>query len=112
MVLAEGSSDIRVLQRALAILFPERKDYFSFFDHAELSVDGGAAYLVKFLKAFAAARAPMRIVAIFDNDTVGVQAFRQVNALKLPKHMIVLRLPDIELARAYPTIGPQGRHAI
>jgi hypothetical protein len=83
VVLAEGSSDIRILQRSLAVLFPERQDYFAFFNHAELSVDGGTAYLVKFLKAFAAARAPFRMIAVFDNDTAGIQAFRQASALGL-----------------------------
>lgn len=112
VVLAEGSSDIRILQRSLAVLFPERQDYFSFFNHADLSVDGGAAYLVKFLKAFAAARAPFRMIAIFDNDTAGIQAFRQASSLGLPDNIIVMHLPDIELARAYPTVGPQGSHLV
>jgi hypothetical protein len=112
VVLGEGSSDIRVLQRSLAVLYPERQDYFSFFNHAELSVDGGTAYLVKFLKAFAAARAPFRMIAVFDNDTAGIQAFRQAIALGLPDNMIVMHLPDVELARAYPTVGPQGVHLV
>ena len=112
VILAEGSSDIRILQRSLAALFPERADYFSFFNHAELSVDGGTGYLVKFLKAFAAARAPLRLIAVFDNDTAGRQAHRQAGALGLPDNMMVVALPDIELARRYPTIGPQGEHII
>jgi HEPN/Toprim N-terminal domain 1 len=112
VIFTEGSSDIRILQRSLAILFPERQDYFSFFNHAELNVDGGAIYLVKFLKAFAAARAPLRIVALFDNDAAGLQAFRLAKSLNLPNNIIALRLPDIEIARAYPTIGPQGRHVV
>lgn len=112
VILAEGSTDIRILQRSLTALFPERKDYFSFFNHAELSVDGGAAYLVKFLKAFAAARAPLRLVAVFDNDTTGRQAYRQASALGLPDNMIVVVLPDTELARQYPTFGPQGEHVV
>ncbi len=112
VILAEGSSDIRILQRSLAALFPERADYFSFFNHAELSVDGDAAYLVKFLKAFAAARAPLRLVAVFDNDTAGRQAHRQASALGLPDNMMVVALPDTELARRYPTVGPQGEHLV
>ena len=112
VVLAEGRSDINILKRSLSILFPERQDYFSFFEHAELNVDGGAAYLVKFLKAFAAARAPLRLVAIFDNDTAGRQAHRQAQDLGLPDNMILLRLPDTDLAGAYPTIGPQGFHSV
>ena len=108
VVLAEGRSDINILKRSLSILFPERQDYFSFFEHAELNVDGGAAYLVKFLKAFAAARTPLRLVAIFDNDTIGRQAHRQAQHLGLPDNMILLRLPDTDLARTYPTIGPRA----
>jgi len=114
VILAEGSSDIRVLQRSLPVLFPEWQDYFSFFNHDELEkkVDGGANYLVKFLTAFAAARAPFRVVAVFDNDTAGVQAYDQASALGLPDNIIVVRLPDIGLARAYPTVGPQGHHIV
>lgn len=112
VILGEGSSDIRILQRSLGVLYPEKKDYFSFFNHAELSVDGGAAYLVKFLKAFAAARAPIRLVAVFDNDTAGCQAHRQASTLRLPHNMVVVTLPDTELARSYPTVGPQGEHVV
>jgi len=110
VILAEGSSDIRILEQSLKALYPEMQDYFSFFDHVELNVDGGASYLVKFLKAFAAARAPIRVAALFDNDTAGLQAYRQAVTLGLPRNIIVLRLPDIALASNYPTIGPQGKH--
>ena len=112
IIMAEGSSDIRVLRHSLKALYPDLTEYFSFFEHEELSVDGGASYLVKFLKAFAAARMPPRIIAIFDNDTAGLQAFETARALNLPSNFRVLRLPDIEIARAYPTIGPQGEHEV
>jgi hypothetical protein len=108
VILAEGSSDIEILQISLAVLHPELKDYFSFFDYRELSVDGGTSYLVKFLKAFAAVRAPLRIIAVFDNDAAGVQAYRQALALHLPRNMRVMTLPDIKIAEQYPTVGPQG----
>jgi len=71
-------------------------------------VDGGTSYLVKFLKAFAAARAPFHIVAVFDNDAAGVHAYAQTNALALPSNIKALCLPDTELAEKYPTVGPQG----
>ena len=112
VILAEGRSDINILRRSLSVLYPDRQDYFSFFEHAELNVDGGAAYLVKFLKAFAAARTPLRLVAIFDNDTAGRQAHCQAQGLALPDNMILLRLPDTDLAKKYPSIGPQGLHAV
>ena len=65
---------------------------------------------MKFLKAFAAARAPFRIVAVFDNDAIGALASRQAEALNLPKNFAVLRFPDVELAKNYPTVNSQGRH--
>jgi hypothetical protein len=108
VILAEGSSDIEILQSSLASLHPEQKDYFSFFDHRELSVDGGTSYLVKFLKAFAAARAPLQIIAVFDNDVAGVQAYRQALALNFPRNISVMTLPDIKIAEDYPTVGAQG----
>jgi hypothetical protein len=108
VILGEGSTDLLVLRLALEALHPELVDYFSFFNHSELSVDGGANYLVKFLKAFAAARATSRMLAIFDNDAAGVQAFEAARRLKLPPNIMVTRLPDSEIARAYPTIGPSG----
>lgn len=110
LILAEGSTDIAVLRATLPIFHPELVDYFSFFNHAELSVDGGAVYLVKFLKAFAAASITNRMIAVFDNDAAGLHAFRQASALALPSNIIVTRLPDSATARHYPTVGPQGRH--
>lgn len=108
MVMAEGSSDLTALRLGLEAMHPELMDYFSFFNHAELSVDGGASYLVKFLKAIAAARSTSHILAIFDNDTAGIQAYEQAKALKLPFNIIVTRYPDSDVAKAYPTVGPSG----
>jgi hypothetical protein len=110
LILAEGSSDIAVLRASLPVLYPELTDYFSFFNHTELSVDGGAVYLVKFLKAFAAARMTTRMIAVFDNDAAGRQALAQARALALPDNIIVTCLPDCGTAQGYPTIGPQGSH--
>lgn len=108
IILGEGSTDLRVLRAALSVMHPALVDYFSFFDHAEFSVDGGTAYLVKFLKAFAGARMTTRMVAVFDNDTAGLLAHAQAVALKLPGNFLVTHLPDTDLARHYPTIGPSG----
>jgi hypothetical protein len=108
IILGEGSTDVLVLKKALTAMYPELVDYFSFFDHAEFSADGGTTYLVKFLRAFAGARMTARMVAVFDNDTAGIQAYEQALGLNLPANFIVTRLPDVEIARHYPTIGPSG----
>ena len=112
VILGEGTSDIHVLKLSLAALYPHLADYFGFFNHAELNVDGGTTYLVKFLQAFGAARISSRMVVLFDNDTAGLEALKRAQALKLPSNIKVLRLPDIKLARKYPTVGPQGTRIV
>lgn len=112
IIMAEGKSDIRVLETSLAALYPAVTELFSFFDHDELSVDGGASYLLKFLKALSAARMPLRIVAVFDNDAAGRLEFKKALKLSLPSNVTVMCLPDIALAKSYPTVGPQGDHLV
>ena len=110
LILAEGKSDIEILRSSLGRFHPDLADFITFLDHSEFQIDGGASYTVKFLKAFAAARIPSNIVAVFDNDTAGRRECTQAKNLKLPPNMVCLHLPDIELGRSYPTIGPQGEH--
>jgi hypothetical protein len=112
VIIAEGTIDIAVLKRSLQKLYPYLTDYFAFFDYDGPKVDGGANYVVKFLRAFAAARIDTNIIAIFDNDAAGIDALNLAARLPLPVNIKVTRLPDIELAREYPTIGPQGEHKI
>ncbi len=112
VIVAEGSTDVTVLKRSLQRLYPHLTDYFTFFDHDGPSVDGGAGYLVKFLRAFAAARINTNILAIFDNDAAGLEAFNVASKVPLPANITVTKLPNIEIARSYPTIGPQGEHSI
>lgn len=112
LILGEGSSDLAVLRLSLPVLYPELTDYFTFFNHGELNVEGGAGFLVKMLKAFGGAQMADRMVALFDNDTAGRASLRQAQALKLPANIVVTCLPVCETARTYPTIGPQGEHTM
>ena len=110
IVLAEGRSDIEVLKASLPVFHPDLAEFVTFLDHREFRVDGGAGYVVKFLKAFAAARVSANIVAVVDNDAAGLAAYREARSLDLPDNMACIHLPDVELGRGYPTIGPQGQH--
>lgn len=112
VIIAEGSTDILVLRRSLARLYPHLADYITFFDYDGSNSDAGASYVIKFLKAFAAARINTSILAIFDNDAAGHDALNAALSLALPANFRVVCLPDLKLARSYPTIGPQGVHDI
>jgi HEPN/Toprim N-terminal domain 1 len=93
IILAEGSSDIEILRTSLASLHPEQKDYFSFFDHRELSVDGGTSYLVKFLKAFAAA------------------SLRNFNRIALPERDLSCGVRRLMAGDDAPTLEPRSQLA-
>ncbi len=112
VIIGEGASDSRLLEASLRALYPELTEYFTFFDHTELSVDGGVSYLVKFLRAFATARLPNRMIAVFDNDAAGSDGYSEALRSRLPENLKPYKLPDTELARSYPTIGPQGEHLV
>jgi hypothetical protein len=108
IVLTEGTTDTQVLSASLKLLYPHLSAYYSFLDFDTARVPGGAGQLASLVKGFAAAGIGNRIIAIFDNDSAARDAMRSLTQLRLPSNIAVLRYPDIELLRSYPTIGPSG----
>lgn len=108
ILITEGVFDRRVLMESIALLYPHLVPYIKFLD-TDYKTEGGASAVVKTLKSFAAAGISNRIIAIFDNDTAASEALTALKGFKLPEYFRVMKYPDIELAREYPTIGPQGQ---
>jgi len=108
VVLTEGSSDIRAIQGALQLFYPHLTEYFSFMDFDAAKAHGSAGHLASTVKSFIGAGIVNRTVALFDNDTAAKDAIRPLDDIKIPPNMKVLRYPDLDLARDYPTLGPQG----
>lgn len=107
IVLTEGSSDVAVLSAAVRILRPHLEGFLRFPDFS-VGAEGGSGALVRLLKALWAAGVANRVIALFDNDTAAGDALRGLDSARLPPNLRVLRLPDIEMARRYPTVGPSG----
>jgi hypothetical protein len=108
VILTEGSTDQFYLERAFALFHPELTNYVSFLDFDGWNVPGGASFLESMIRSFIAAGIKDRIVAIFDNDTAGFASHQRLAQLALPSNIRVLRYPDIDLAKSYPTLGPSG----
>ena len=108
IVLTEGRTDKWVIERSLNVLYPHLAEYFHFYDFNGAKKGGGAGELANTVKAFAAAGIANKIVALFDNDTAGDSAIRTLSGIAIPRNIVVLKYPDIELARNYPTLGPAG----
>ncbi|WNZ06169.1 hypothetical protein [Streptomyces sp. 11x1] len=108
IVITEGRFDSHVLPRALRLVRPEIANYFKFWDLDTSKAAGGTDQVVKNMRSFAAAGVMNRVIGILDNDTAGRQAEKQLVSTLLPGHYAVCRLPDLDYARSYPTLGPSG----
>ena len=108
IVITEGSTDTMIIERSLRLLYPHLANYFRFLDFKGTNIAGGASALAHTVKAFAGVGIVNRIIALFDNDTGAEDALRALNNIILPRNIIVLRYPEIESAKNYPTFGPTG----
>lgn len=107
VVLTEGASDARILETALAVTYPHLRGFIRFADFTQRP-EANAGALAKTVKAFAAAGITNRIVALFDADTAARDVAKSLDLGKLPPSIQVRHLPQIQIAREYPTIGPSG----
>ncbi|MEB0004957.1 HEPN/Toprim-associated domain-containing protein [Cryobacterium sp. RTC2.1] len=108
IVVTEGSTDAQLLSRALQLAETAVAHQFTFMDFSATSGPGGVDQVERLTRSLAAAGVVNRVVAILDNDTAGNEAKRRLDRLGLPPHFAVRVLPDIALARNYPTVGPEG----
>lgn len=108
IILTEGKTDSEILRRSLVLLYPHLADFFSFFDFERSNLQGGTGSLATSVKSFAGAGIINRTLAIFDNDTAASEAIRGLSRTTIPENIHLMRLPDIDVARAYPTLGTIG----
>lgn len=108
ILITEGKTDTWIISESLTLLYPHLADQFTFMDFEGARVSGGAGSLANILKAFAGAGIVNKTIAVFDNDTAAEAAIRTLRNVSLPPNIVVLKLPDLDSLRAYPTIGPSG----
>ncbi|GGG68778.1 hypothetical protein GCM10011415_15040 [Salipiger pallidus] len=107
LLVTEGTSDTKVIQHAFAILRPEIADFFRFIDMEDNYPFGGHGQLMNFMRGLRSIGKADGVLAIFDNDTVGVASLAQLEELS---GINAIKLPDLEEFRSFPTIGPNGEH--
>lgn len=108
VVVTEGSSDSRILSKAIRLLYHHLADYYSFSDFAAANAQGSAGDVIRTVKAFISNGIKNRVIGLLDNDAAAEDAMRGLSRVSLPKNVKILRLPDTDIAKMYPTIGPQG----
>lgn len=107
IVVTEGVTDARFLQRALELVAPHVSHMFRSFDK-EAGAEMGAAQVVRTLRSFAAAGVTNRVVGVLDNDAAGRVAAKNLDAKPRPANNRYFLLPDVPYGTSYPTYGPSG----
>jgi len=108
IVLTEGKADTRLITAALQSFYPEYAEAYQFLDFDEFRIEGGASLLARMIKILSGARVQNRMIALFDNDAAGLEAYRSLHSVRFPRHVRLMLLPDTKLAASYPTLGPAG----
>jgi hypothetical protein len=108
LIATEGSSDVHILKRALALLRPGIADFFRFIDVSEGHPFSGTSNLVKFAEGLAKIDVQNQMVFLFDNDAEGFEAHQRLSRLTLPTNMRGTVLPELEAFRGFPAQGPEG----
>jgi len=108
LIATEGTSDARIIRRALDVLRPDVADFFNFVNVDERHPFWGTGNLVKFAEGLLRIEVLNQVIFVFDNDAEGVDAFRKLEKLNPPANMRAMLLPDLEKFREFTTIGPEG----
>jgi hypothetical protein len=112
LILTEGITDSEFISRSLNILYPHLSKFFSFMDFGIMKVHGGVSFLAHYIKAFAGAKINNMIIGLFDNDSAAIDELKNLEEICLPNNIRILKLPEIEIGKNYPTIGPTKNHNI
>ncbi|MCW0182041.1 MAG: HEPN/Toprim-associated domain-containing protein [Zavarzinia sp.] len=108
LIATEGASDARIIKRGLDILRPDVADFFNFVDVDERHHFWGTGNLVKFAEGLLRIDIHNKVLFVFDNDAEGVDAYRKLEALKLPPNMRSMLLPNLDQFRNFSVRGPEG----
>ena len=102
--MAEGSSDINIIEKGLKLLYPELAYLYSFFDFGMINTQGSVDDIPNKLKILISAGFSNRMIVILDNDVAGNKVYNKILDMCLPNNYRIMKLPEIELAFKYPTI--------
>lgn len=108
LVATEGTSDARILKRALEVLRPDVADFFRFIDVEERHPFWGTGNLVKFAEGLVRIDVQNKVIFLLDNDAEGADAHQRIQEFGLPSNMRSLMLPRHDAFARFPSRGPEG----
>ena len=108
LVVTEGHSDARVIERSLAIRRPGIADFFRFVDMGQGYPFSGTGNLHKFCQGLVSIGIENNVVIVYDNDAAGWEKHEEAKTLLMPANMRTIVLPRLDALCSFKTIGPEG----
>ncbi|SPU44590.1 Uncharacterised protein [Brevundimonas diminuta] len=108
LIATEGTSDARILRRAVDVLRPDIADFLRFIDVDQSHPFPGTGNLVKFAEGLVHIDVLNRIVFVLDNDAEGIAGLRKIEAMAKPINMRAISLPALDALKSFPARGPEG----
>jgi hypothetical protein len=108
LVVTEGSSDAKIIKKALQLFRPYISDFFRFVDMEEGYPFSGTGNLHKFTQGLISIAVQNNTVIVYDNDAEGIAKMQTTKKLSIPPNMRVMKLPDMSEFSNFKTIGPTG----
>ena len=69
--------------------------------------NGSTNFLTHYIKAFIGVKIKNRIIGLYDNDSAAIAELENLKAItEFPSNIKIMKLPYINIAQNYPTIGP------
>jgi hypothetical protein len=108
LIATEGTSDARILRRAVDVLRPDISDFLRFIDVDQSHPFPGTGNLVKFAEGLVHIDVLNRIVFVLDNDAEGIAGLRKIETMAKPVNMRAISLPALDALKSFPARGPEG----
>lgn len=108
LIVTEGSSDAKIIQKALKLFRPHIADFFRFVDMEEGYPFTGTGNLHRFTQGLISIGIQNNIIIVYDNDAEGIAKMQATRRLSLPTNMRVMQLPSLDEFLNFKTIGPTG----
>ena len=108
-LITEGTSDMRIIERAVRYYFPEYVHFFEFVDYEKISVFGGADKSKVLFRAFVKLQIINRILFIFDNDVAGIDNYNAIKSEDHQNNLMMTLLPDLDCLKNAAVLGPEGK---
>jgi len=106
IVLTEGNTDTEYIKKGLKEICPHLADYYFFMDFIESEHTIGASMLVNKVKLFVGSGIKNQILAIFENDTAGVEGVDTLKKMNIPENIVVLEYQEVESTKDCNAIEP------